>query len=104
MTPGDRRQRSREPAEGHFRRMRDAGRSDLPDALFATPCRFEVYRADETATTSTRFAGGDWHWRLCDQHGQVLVDAGGYRTDTACREAIGILQARAAQAAVWPEP
>ena len=55
-------------------------------------CRFEVYRADEIRTSSLLFAGGDWHWRLSDATGQVLVEAGGYRSEGDCRQAIAMLQ------------
>ena len=101
---GHPRQRRREPADTHFRKMGDAGntqRGRRADSLGATPCRFEIYRADEVKMTSTHFSGGDWHWRLCDEAGQVLVDAGGYRNEQGCRSAIAILQDRAALATVW---
>ena len=52
--------------------------------------------------TSVLFAGGDWHWRLCDPAGEVLVDAGGYCDERTCREAITLLKDRAAHAAVAP--
>ena len=102
--PGFRR-RAREPADAHFRHMDDrrARAGDLlPEACGAAPCRFEVYRADEVRMTALRFAGGDWHWRLCDESGQVLVDAGGYRNERACRSAVAILQDRAARATLEP--
>jgi uncharacterized protein YegP (UPF0339 family) len=105
--PGPGRERRREPADGHFRRMGDPGsalRGRRLDALGATPCRFEVYRADEVRTTSTHFSGGDWHWRLCDGAGQTLVDAGGYHNEKACRSAIAILKDRAANATVRAGP
>ena len=63
-------------------------------------CHFAVFRADSVRVTSTRFAGGDWRWRLSDQDGAVLVEAGGYRSEAHCREAVAILQARAARATV----
>ena len=107
MTPGDgkaaparSRQHRREPADAHFRKM--GARVHRPDALGAAPSRFEIYRADEVKMTSTHFAGGDWHWRLCDEAGQALVDAGGYRDEQACRSAIAILKDRAALATVRP--
>lgn len=92
-------QRRREPAHTHFRKIAAEPRRD---ALGATPCRFEVYRADEVQTSSIRFVGGDWHWRLCDPTGQVLVDAGGYPDEQACRTAIGVLKDRAALATLSP--
>jgi uncharacterized protein YegP (UPF0339 family) len=102
---GDRRQPNRDPAEMHFRRLgepaSDALETERPSGG-ADPCRFEVYRSDEVSTNSTQFVGGDWHWRLCDAAGGVLVDAGGYRDAHACRDAVAILQARAADAAVTP--
>jgi uncharacterized protein YegP (UPF0339 family) len=93
--------RSREPAEAHFRRPGEtpAKSAILPPEAFGTsPSRFEIYRTDEVRMTSLRFAGGDWHWRLCDEAGKVLVDAGGYRSERACRKAVTILQKRAASA------
>ena len=95
--------RHREPAETHFRRMSvapEAARARDADSPHAAPNRFEVYRADEVRTSSTRFAGGDWRWRLCDAAGQVLVDAGGYRDEQACQAAIAALRDRAALASM----
>jgi uncharacterized protein YegP (UPF0339 family) len=43
---------------------------------------------------------GDWHWRLSDQEGAILVEAAGYRSEAHCREAVAILQARSARATV----
>ncbi|MXP42290.1 DUF1508 domain-containing protein [Altererythrobacter soli] len=60
--------------------------------------RFDVYRTDEMNVSSTRFCGGDWHWRLTDAAGRTLVDAGGYSTEEGCREAVTILQQRAGYA------
>ena len=59
------------------------------------PPHFEVYRSDQTKVSSTRFCGGDWHWRLVDAAGRTLVEAGGYRTEEKCCEAVTILQHRA---------
>jgi uncharacterized protein YegP (UPF0339 family) len=50
--------------------------------------------------TAFHLNGGDWHWRLCDGDGQALLDAGGYRTERACREAIMLLKSHAAGAPV----
>ena len=63
-------------------------------------CHFAVFRADSVSVTSTKFAGGDWRWRLSDQEGAILVQAGGYRSEAHGREAVAILQARAARATV----
>jgi len=63
-------------------------------------CHFSIYRADSVSVTSTQFAGGDWRWRLSDQLGVVLVEGAGYRSEGHCREAVTILQARAARASV----
>jgi uncharacterized protein YegP (UPF0339 family) len=60
------------------------------------PPHFDVYRTDEMKVSSTRFCGGDWHWCLIDAAGRTLVEAGGYRTEERCREAVTILQRRAA--------
>jgi uncharacterized protein YegP (UPF0339 family) len=103
--PAHRRHRGREPAGAHFRRLGqsgEAGAACTADSLGATRCQFEVYRADEVRMTTTLFAGGDWHWRLRDQTGKVLVDAGGYCDERTCREAIALLKGRAAHAAVAP--
>jgi len=70
------------------------------EAVSEETCVFEVYRADEIRMTAFQLGGGDWHWRLCDGNGQSLVDAGGYRTERACREAITLLKSHAARAAV----
>jgi uncharacterized protein YegP (UPF0339 family) len=94
----DRRKHPREPAEAHFHRLGEPARAAAGDE----PCRFEVYRADEVRTTSTRFAGGDWHWRLCDAAGRALVDAGGYRDERLCRDAVAILHEHAAAAVGAP--
>ena len=71
-----------------------------PSAFEASRCHFEVFQAEEVMVTSTRHAGGDWHWRLCDQDGIVLVEADGYRTEQHCRRAITILKSRAGSAPV----
>jgi uncharacterized protein YegP (UPF0339 family) len=102
-----RRPLSRDPADAHFRRFGEptpASREGVqrpPDAL---ACRFEVYRSDKVSLTSTQFAGGDWHWRLCDDSGRTLVDAGGYRDERLCRDAVAILRERAADATLAARP
>ena len=63
-------------------------------------CTFDVYRADEVRMTSTQFCGGDWHWRLSDAEGLILLDTGGYPSERECREAIAILKESAAFASV----
>lgn len=57
--------------------------------------RFEVFRADEVRVTSTRFAGGDWRWRLADAADNTLVEGGSYRSELACLEAVRLLRERA---------
>jgi len=102
---GDRRQPNRDPAGLHFRRLGqqafDAGEIAL-DTADTARCRFEVYRTDEISTNSTQFVGGDWHWRLCDEHGRVLVDAGGYNDEHSCRDAVATLREHAGDASVAP--
>jgi len=71
---------------------------DPPEAAERARCHFHIYRADAVRLTTTRFSGGDWRWRLSDDAGRILVEAGGYRSEAHCREAVGILQARAALA------
>jgi uncharacterized protein YegP (UPF0339 family) len=51
--------------------------------------------------TSTRFSGGDWHWRLLDADAAVLIEVGGYSDERACREAIDLLRGHAG-AALFP--
>lgn len=62
--------------------------------------RFELYRTDRVSLTSVLFGGGDWHWRLTDAGGAVLVDCGGYKSRRACRAAVLSLQSEAATAQV----
>ena len=62
--------------------------------------KFEIYRSDSVRVTSTLFAGGDWHWRLANRASETLAEAGGYRTQKACREAVAVLRERAASARV----
>ena len=57
-------------------------------------CHFAVFRADSVSVTSTKFAGGDWRWRLSDQEGAILVQAGGYRSEAHCRDPAGSRGAR----------
>ena len=101
----------REPAESHFGKLnrtatlRQEGRADTAEGSICenperTSCTFEVYRADEVRMTSTQFGGGDWHWRLSDADGQVLLDTGGYASEPECRDAIAILQENAGWAIV----
>ena len=100
--------RRREAANVHFRRLGEAAlpsdgmllqviplRSS-PESRGHAPCRFEIYREEEVRLSATRFCGGDWHWRLSDAAGQLLLDAGGYDTEGECRDAIRLLQAEAA--------
>jgi uncharacterized protein YegP (UPF0339 family) len=105
--------RRREPAESHFRKLDGLsvsrpgeGRAtvaSLPcENAGKTPCRFDVYRADEVRMTSTQFSGGDWHWRLSDADGLILLDTGGYASEHECRDAIAILQDNAGWARVAP--
>lgn len=103
----------REPAAKHFgklERMADP-QSDrfgdiagpfAVDRLESASCRFDVYRADEVRMTSTQFGGGDWHWRLSDAVGLILLDTGGYASERECRGAIAILQENAGWARVSP--
>jgi uncharacterized protein YegP (UPF0339 family) len=50
--------------------------------------------------TSIRFGGGDWHWRLSDADGLILLDTGGYASEHECRSAIAVLQENAGWASV----
>ena len=104
---------TREPAESHFRKLNSTSRSaqsrdgETVDAaprrsVEKTSCRFEVYRADEVRMTSTQFGGGDWHWRMSDADGVMLLDTGGYASERECRNAIAILQENAGWARVSP--
>jgi uncharacterized protein YegP (UPF0339 family) len=61
---------------------------------------FDVYREDEVRMTSTQFCGGDWHWRLSDANGLILLDTGGYASEHECRNAISILQENAGWASL----
>lgn len=58
--------------------------------------RFEIFRAEKVRMTTTLFAGGDWHWRLANRASETLAEAGGYRTEADCREAVAMLRERAA--------
>ena len=86
--------RAREPADAHFRRLVSV-HSAARSAIGEMACTFEVYRADEVRASSTRFVGGDWHWRLLDSEGLILLDTGGYASESQCLAAIGILQLNA---------
>lgn len=85
---------AREPAASHFRKFGAAAAVRCPE-IGETPCRFEIYRADEVRTSSTRFVGGDWHWRLSDDEGLILLDTGGYSSEGECLSAIAILREKA---------
>jgi uncharacterized protein YegP (UPF0339 family) len=76
------------------------GRVILSEIGEAHQGHFAIFRVQSTSLTSTQFAGGDWRWRLIDPDGAILVEAGGYRSEAHCREAVAILQARAARATV----
>ncbi len=86
----------REAADAHFRKFGEMSRRSSD----RTPGKFEVYREDEVRMTSTRFSGGDWHWRLSDAEGLILLDTGGYPSERKCREAIAVLKEMAAFASV----
>lgn len=87
-------ERGREPAAAHFKRLVGLDSARCPD-IGGASCTFEVYRADEARVSSTRFVGGDWHWRLLDGEGLILLDTGGYASEGQCIAAIGILQLNA---------
>lgn len=61
---------------------------------------FAIFRASRVGVTSILSAGGDWRWRLSDNGGAILVEAGGYSSEADCREAVATLQARSARATV----
>jgi len=89
--------RRREPADAHFRKL--GGIASAPRPMPGDgSATFEIYRADEIRMTSTRFSGGDWHWRLCDVAGLVLLDTGGYASESECLSAVVVLQANAGSA------
>ena len=67
-------------------------------AVSAYADRFEVFRADEVQVTSTKFAGGDWRWRLADAADNTLVEGGGYPSKGACIVAVSFLRDRASSA------
>ena len=105
--------RHREPAESHFRKLngpaapRRADGSAMAEALPCesaekVPYKFDIYRADEVRMTSTQFCGGDWHWRLSDAEGLILLDTGGYASEHECRSAVAILQENAGWASLSP--
>ncbi|OYW43999.1 MAG: hypothetical protein B7Z08_04175 [Sphingomonadales bacterium 32-68-7] len=96
----ERPERRREPANAHFRHMAAApAKPGQADAVQGSlPGRFEIYRADQVRMSSLQFVGGDWHWRLCTQAGEELVDAGGYRTEAACLAAVAVLKEHAGRA------
>jgi uncharacterized protein YegP (UPF0339 family) len=81
--------RRREPAAAHFRRL---DKSEPAPAVTMPGCTFEVYRADEVRMTSTQFGGGDWHWRLADADGLIMLDTGGYASEGECLDAVAILR------------
>ena len=61
---------------------------------------FDVYRSDQVQLTTTLFGGGDWHWRLTNDAGAVLVECGGYRNRRDCLAAVQVLRAEAWSATV----
>ena len=84
-----------------FRSARDIGRSRSFDpSAIAETSRFEIHREPEVSVTSTLFCGGDWQWQLCSAGGVVLAEAGGFRSERACRAAIAAIQVEAALASV----
>jgi uncharacterized protein YegP (UPF0339 family) len=84
--------RRREAGPAHFRRL---DKTATARAAKETGCNFEIYRADEVRMTSTRFGGGDWHWRLCDADGLILLDTGGFASESDCLGAVAILRQHA---------
>jgi uncharacterized protein YegP (UPF0339 family) len=84
-------------------RSTDHNRVDAPKKQqhqgFSSPyCSFEIYREDQTMVTSTRLSGGDWRWRLVDSDHNILAAAGGFYSETACRQAVSHLQRFASSA------
>jgi uncharacterized protein YegP (UPF0339 family) len=105
--------RRREPAECHFGKLNALSPSRqvhsrataevlVCESAESVSCIFDVYRADEVRMTSTQFCGGDWHWRLSDADGLILLDTGGYANERACRGAVAILQENAGWASLSP--
>lgn len=94
----------RKPVEVHLRRSSGSSAADVVSGLAPVagkaPGMFEVYREAEVRMTSTRFCGGDWHWRLSDADGQILLDTGGYASERACLLAVDILRDSAAFARI----
>lgn len=80
--------------------------SDLPETTLrlatseSESTYFEIYWADRVRLTSTRFAGGEWHWRLCTAAGIALARGGGYRSEAECFSAIEIVRRVAGAAPV----
>jgi uncharacterized protein YegP (UPF0339 family) len=72
----------------------------FPFDLVSTSSRFEIHREEEVSITSTLFCGGDWQWQLCSLEGNVLAEAGGYRSERACRAAISAIKEEAGSASV----
>jgi len=75
-------------------------RHSLPRNTEGEVCRFEIHREEHVMVSSTQFCGGDWQWQLCSSRGQVLAEAGGFRSERACREAIATLKDNAAMASI----
>ena len=75
------------PAGPTLARRRPEGRS-----------RFDIYRTEVVHLTSTLFGGGDWHWCLTAQSGEVVADCGGYRNRRDCLAAVEALRAEAGSA------
>ena len=68
------------------------------DASLIGNDRFEVFRTEEIQVSSTKFAGGDWHWRLATFSDETLVEGRGYPTEQSCLEAVTLLRQRASSA------
>lgn len=89
-----------QPGHGFPSNDQAGGHVILSEIGEAREGHFAISRVQSISLTSTQFAGGDWRWRLTDADGAILVEAGGYRSEAHCREAVAILQARAARATV----
>jgi uncharacterized protein YegP (UPF0339 family) len=75
-------------------------RTPQPTAAPTETLHFELSFANRVRLTSTRFAGGDWNWRLCTASGTAIARGGGYRTEGECRSAIALVQRAAGQAPI----
>jgi uncharacterized protein YegP (UPF0339 family) len=53
---------------------------------------FEIHKEGRVHLTSLHSGGGDWRWELLTHDGSIVASGEGYKSKTACREAVDAIK------------